>query len=142
MYINYIIETSIHRKNEFAEISKNLIRYRSENNFVRPQNNCVRNLNMMSNAAKNFDILSVWASYMIILTKLFSDLYLAKFLDTSTKSFFPCNNKKICRVKSKACSIRIRNSMRGYSFILSLHCVKRKCFVTQFINHPDPLAQL
>jgi len=26
----------MHRKNSFAEVSKNLTRYRSENNFVRP----------------------------------------------------------------------------------------------------------
>jgi len=33
-------------------------------------------------------------SFIIILiveTKLFSDLYLAKFLDISVKPFFPCN---------------------------------------------------
>jgi len=37
---------------------------------------------------------SVRTSYIIILmiqTKLFSDLYLAKFLDISVKPFFPCN---------------------------------------------------
>jgi len=71
----------------------------------------------MSNAAKNFDILS--ASYIIILTKLFSNLYLAKFLDTSTKSFFPCNNKKICCVKSKACSMY----QKCADILLSYHCV-------------------
>jgi len=29
-------------------------------------------------------------------TKLFLDLYLPKFLDTSAKSFFPCNNNLAC----------------------------------------------
>jgi len=48
----------VHGKNSFAEISKNLTRYNSENNCIR-------------------------------LPKLFSDLYLVKFLNTLTKSFFP-----------------------------------------------------
>jgi len=30
-------------------------------------------------------------------TKLFSDLYLAKFLDTSAKLFFPCNHDILTR---------------------------------------------
>jgi len=43
------------------------------------QNNFVEPLKIMSNAAKNFDILTTGSSYIIILmvqTKLFSDLYL------------------------------------------------------------------
>jgi len=51
----------------WAEVSKSLIKYRSKNNFVK--NNFIEN---------NFDNS----------TKLFPDLYLAKFLDTSTKSSF------------------------------------------------------
>jgi len=47
---------------------------------------------MMNNAAKSFDILtailSVIHNYFNGPTKLFSDLYLAKFLDISTKLFF------------------------------------------------------
>jgi len=35
------------------------------------------------------------------LNKIFLDLYLAKFLDASTKSFFPCKYKKICLYKWK-----------------------------------------
>jgi len=46
----------------------------------------------MSIAAKNFDILttslSVLHNYFDSSTKLFSNLYLAKFLDISAKSFF------------------------------------------------------
>jgi len=49
---------------------------------------------MMNNAAKSFDIvstnLSVLHNYCGSSTKLLSDLYLAKFLHTSAKSFFPC----------------------------------------------------
>jgi len=44
----------------------------------------------MSNAAKNFDIiaisLSILHNYFDSLIKLFSDLSLAKFLDTSAKT--------------------------------------------------------
>jgi len=49
---------------------------------------------VMSNVAKNFDILVasliVLHNYFDNSTKSFSDLYLAKFLDTSAKSFFSC----------------------------------------------------
>ena len=48
----------------------------------------------MSNAAKIFDILAislrVQHDYFNGLTKLFSDLYPAKFLDTLAKPFFSC----------------------------------------------------
>jgi len=60
-----------------------LLGYRSENNLVRI-------LKIRGDAAKN--VLAI--SFIIILiveTKLFSDLYLAKFLDISVKPFFPCN---------------------------------------------------
>jgi len=53
---------------------------------------------MMHNATKNFDILAislnVLHNYFNDPTKLFSDLYLAKFLDVSVKSFFPRINLK------------------------------------------------
>jgi len=47
---------------------------------------------MISNAAKNFDILAtnlnVLYNYFDDLTKLSSNLYLAKFIEASAKSFF------------------------------------------------------
>jgi len=48
---------------------------------------------MMNNAAKSFDILAAILSIIHNYfngPKLFSDLYLAKFLDISTKLFFSC----------------------------------------------------
>jgi len=55
------------------------------------QNNYVGNSSMMSNAAKNVDILTislnVLHNYFDSSLKLFSNL--VKFLDTSAKSFFP-----------------------------------------------------
>jgi len=50
----------------------------------------------MSNAAKNFDILaiSVLHNYFNRSTKLFSEPYLAKFLNISAKSFFPYRMKR------------------------------------------------
>jgi len=42
-------------------------------------------------------------SYIIILvvqTKLFSDLYLAKFLDFSAKPFYPCNGSIVAIIQS------------------------------------------
>jgi len=45
----------------------------------------------MGNAAKNFDLISlnVLHNYFNSSIKLFSDLYLAKFLNILTKPFFP-----------------------------------------------------
>jgi len=55
------------------------------------QNNYVENSRMMSNTLNNFDILAiilnVLYNYFDNSIKLFSDLYLAKFLDFLTKSF-------------------------------------------------------
>jgi len=60
--------------------------------------NKIFTLSVISNAAKNFDVLanSVYIIKRFIYyyfdnpTKLFLDLYVAKFLDTSVKSFFSC----------------------------------------------------
>jgi len=53
----------------------------------------VERSSITSNAAKNFDTLatslSVLQNYFDGLTKLFSNLYPAKFLDILSKSFFP-----------------------------------------------------
>jgi len=51
----------IHGKNNFAEILKNLIRYRSKNNFVEPQNNY--SLSVDDNL-KNFNILATSSSVL------------------------------------------------------------------------------
>jgi len=51
------------------------------------------------NAAKKFNILatslSVLHNYFDDSTKLLADLYLATFLDTSAKPFFPCAYTKV-----------------------------------------------
>jgi len=86
----------LYGKNNFAKISKNLTRYRFLKRILLNYQNCYirRAISVISNAAKNFDVLAIiLISYVIILmiqTKLFSDLYLIKFLDSSAKSFFPC----------------------------------------------------
>jgi len=58
------------------------------------QNDSKENSSMMNNAVKNFDILaihfSVFYYYFDNSIKLFSDLYLTKFVDTSIKPFFSC----------------------------------------------------
>jgi len=68
-----------------------LARHRSENNFVGVYQ--INYVGRSSNVAKSFDnlaiSLSVLHNYFDRLTKLFSDLYLAKFLDTSSKPSFP-----------------------------------------------------
>jgi len=56
------------------------------------QNNYVERLNV-GDKAKSFNIpatrLNVLRNYFDVQTKLFSDLYLTKLLDTSAKPFFP-----------------------------------------------------
>jgi len=58
------------------------------------QNNYVEHLNINDKAAKTVNILvqfeNVLCNYFDDPNKLFSDLYLAKFLDISAKLFFPC----------------------------------------------------
>jgi len=62
----------------------------------------------MIKAVKNFGVLAtnldVLNNYFDNLLKLFSDLYLAKLLDTSAKSFFPCGNVKFARFRGISCS--------------------------------------
>jgi len=43
----------------------------------------------MSGTTKNFDILTTERHTLFSSTKLLSDLYLVKFLNSSAKSFFP-----------------------------------------------------
>jgi len=78
-------------KNKFAEGSKILLDLKTI--LLNHQNNFVRTLNIMNNAAKNFDILATSLSVLIILIvqqNYFSDLYPTKILDLSAKPFFPC----------------------------------------------------
>jgi len=97
-----IIYRYLHGNNDFAKESKNLVRYRSENNFVEYyQNNYLEIiLNMINNnVAKSFDNLPtslcvILHNYFDDLTlfldslKLFLDLCLATLLDTSAKHSF------------------------------------------------------
>jgi len=41
LFVSALYHLLIHGKNSFAKVSKNLARYRPENNFVRNQNNYV-----------------------------------------------------------------------------------------------------
>jgi len=65
------------------------------------------------NIAKNFDILvinvSVLHNYFDGSTKLFSDLYLVKFLNTSTKSFF------LCREETKNLFLSLSSHLRKFT---------------------------
>jgi len=42
-------------------------------------------------------------------SKLLSDLYLAEFLDTSAKSFFPCEHKKLYYLNAQKVFVQSRN---------------------------------
>ena len=84
-----MIRKNFFHNENFTEILKNLvIDLDLKIISLDSQNNYVGNSNMMSNAAKYFDILVISLSILHltnilinILTKLFLDLYLAKFLD-------------------------------------------------------------
>jgi len=77
--------------NSFAKVSKNLVAtYKSQNNFIH-QNNYVGRSSWL---LKCFCFLQHCLSYLSFLhnyvddPKLFLDLYLSKYLDTSAKLFF------------------------------------------------------
>jgi len=71
---------------------------------------------MMSDAAKNFDILATYLNvlhnYFDSLLKLFSDLYLTKFLNTSAKLFLPCKDYYFMSPQ------KISKNIRNYNY----HC--------------------
>jgi len=62
------------------------------------RNNYVKRLNI-DKAAKSFNVLAtnlnVLLNYFEVQTKLISNLYSAKFLDTSAKPFFPFTYRNI-----------------------------------------------
>jgi len=69
---------------------------------------------MMNNAIKNFNILaislSVLYNYFDNSMKLFSDLYLAKFLDKTAKLFFPYSSTITILEESNFLTMIIENS--------------------------------
>jgi len=73
----------IHGNNSFAELSKNLAGYRSENDVGRLSVDNATNFNIVATS------LNVLHNYFFQ-KKLFSNLYLDRFLDISAKPFFPC----------------------------------------------------
>jgi len=81
----------LHGKNDFAEVSKNLRRYRSENNFVWLSKLFRRTLK--HNEQKIWTLatsLSVLRNYSDNVTNLFSDSHLATFFNILAKPFFLC----------------------------------------------------
>jgi len=89
----------LHGKNSFAEESKNLARYILKIILLDHQNYYVKRLSVDDNAAKSVDILAISLSVLNYYDgpKLFSNLYLTKFLHSSAKPFFLC----ICRLQRK-----------------------------------------
>jgi len=85
-----IIPFSLHEKNDFIEASKILLDIDTKN--------FVGTLKIMSDAAKSFDILAISSTLIILIILIvqqnyFSDLYPAKILNLSAKSFFPCKKR-------------------------------------------------
>jgi len=82
----------VHEKNDFTEGSKILLDIDLKIILLVHQNNFVGTLKIKSNTVKNFDNLttdlSVLHNHFDSLTKLLFDLYPAKILDLSAKSFF------------------------------------------------------
>jgi len=87
------LKISLQEKNDFAERSK-ILDTDQKIILLDHQNNFVGTLTVMSNAAKNFDILATSLSFNIIILivqqNYFFYLYPAKTLDLSAKSFFRC----------------------------------------------------
>jgi len=80
---------SVHGKNDFVETFKNLTRYIDLKIILLDhQNNYIERLNADNKAAKGSSNQFERLTFIIFQTKLFSDLYVAKFLGISTKPFF------------------------------------------------------
>jgi len=82
-------------ENGFAEVFKNLARYKSENNFNKKFLIIKIIIYVQTRISKFFAALlildfSTYTNYFDDPTKLFLDLF--KFLDISAKSFFRCSN--------------------------------------------------
>ena len=78
------------KKNDFfAEIAKNLVGYRSENNFVTlllHKNNYVGLSSIMSNIGKKFDILVITACTPYIIILIYEKI-IFKFISVSNQIF-------------------------------------------------------
>jgi len=83
-FYNTVLSKFLHKKNCLLKDLKKL--EVSKNNFIEYQNNYT------GKHSGNYS-LNVEHNYFDDSTKLFSDLYLTKFLDTSIKSSFPCEDK-------------------------------------------------
>ena len=110
MHVSISWYLRLHGKNDFAEISKNLGRYKLKIILLGHLNNYVA----ISSSAKSFNILVI--SLKVIFwrfNKIFFNLYLAKFLNSSAKLFFPCNNYKfnVC-ILIKAFHFKIHTFVR------------------------------
>jgi len=80
----------------------------------------------------------------MIQTKLFSDLYLAKFLNTSAKSFFPCkSNFQRAIFSNKSLSKILRSAKmfisfawdRKYDFIFYESAGRKKIYRRHIAHH-------
>jgi len=90
----------------------------------------------MSNNVKTFDILAISLNilhnYFDSLTKLFSDPYLTKFLDTSAKLFFSCNSSKILFQEYR---------LKNRSFLI-IKVIKGDITIDNFFYHETKKTQL
>jgi len=81
----------LHGQNDFAEVSKNVAGYKSENN-LNHQNNYVERLNIFDDVAKCFNVLAIGLcaphNYFDGPNKIVFR-FVSKFLNTSAKPFFP-----------------------------------------------------
>ena len=96
LYCSCYHSKDIHGKNDDWSIYKNVSIIDTDLKIILLdyQNNYARNLRMMGNAMKNFDLLNYFNS----LTKLFSNLYVARFLVQQNHSscFIFCIISYIC----------------------------------------------
>jgi len=112
----------IYGKNDFVEISKNFARCRLKIILLDHLNNIIR-LNV-DKTIKSFNIIAISLNILhnYYDTKLFLDLYLTTFLDTSVKSFHSFHVlmliKNYSLIASQSRRIKISISQSSISFLL------------------------
>jgi len=119
-----------YERNVFAEISKNLARYRPKKILLRHQNNYAHLSWLLEFFLQHCLLITLLClsfpyNYFDGTTKLFSDLYLVKFWDTPAKSFFSCRYYFIDWLSFSALSYSVCRGTRVHRAWVPVLFIKR-----------------
>ena len=112
------------KRTVFIKVSKNLVGYRSENNFVKAIKIITLDSQTKLLKCQNFlhycsSCLNIHHNYFDGQIKLFSDPYLAKYLNTLSKSFFSFEFHDIINSVIDKCNENV-DDLFGLKIIISL----------------------